>query len=172
MVMVILTIIMTTKMVTRMIMNKGNDGYCTGPAIWSLKPDLSRTSTSAAENILWHWNSLQSVAVNGCKFHLIRVLEFDCIEACSKIWKKIFHLLTIGCLPKCPCTVYLKISLVDWPNQFGQVTTRWQACCPEPPDARVTHGDGDSGDPQVQSCVHHLLPPPWLARINRTPDTG
>ena len=41
MMMVILTMIMTIKM-----MSKGNDGYCTASAICSLKPDLSRTSTS------------------------------------------------------------------------------------------------------------------------------
>ena len=45
MMVVILTMIMTIKM-TRMIMSKGNDGYCTHSAIWSLKPDLSRNSTS------------------------------------------------------------------------------------------------------------------------------
>ena len=31
MMMVILTMIMTITMMTRMIMSKGNDGYCTGP---------------------------------------------------------------------------------------------------------------------------------------------
>ena len=51
------------------------------------------------------------------------------------------------------------------PNHSGQVTTWWQGCCP------VSRCQGDAsgaGDPQVQSCVRHLLPT-WLARINRAP---
>ena len=51
------------------------------------------------------------------------------------------------------------------PNHSEQVTTWWQGCCP------VSRCQGDAlgaGDPQVQSCVRHLLPT-WLARINRAP---